>query len=482
MDISTQTLMQTFYDVIYDSLTTPPPIPGAVAPLDATKNFLTMSFPGIPIDPAQFANPWSPLNPGGMMSASESFALLVDGAPALSPVYTTNGQSVDTLYGQVVSANVDTSSPALILRATVVKPTPRAVPKMTPLEARKKELAASPPAYRKAFEFLYSPGKDFDGKKQVIDVFARSAKYAQHLDKREKYAATSAQFMAGLLLKQGSRQKPKPAAAAPPPALKASLVALNNPDGRAVEAALKARNSEPRSSVVSIFDAAASLYELTTQGSILVPGLEWHWCEAFPANWFSDAAAPYFASVNIDRENTYTNEESRLGTSPQFDELVEGLFARKGGQSWSREAVSKTTEKLSVSFKFMRVEIRRRWLDPSLFSLAGWAMPGRPKNALSNGALTANPGLLPVIPTSMIVVRDVKISAQWSHEDKSMIQEGVAGEEVAFGPFPLGGLYKQRGLQKQLKSQFDGTTITVPGLQILGFICSLVPACPPRDG
>lgn len=106
MSVNQKQLLQSIYDLIFDTFTTPPS--GAIAGRDAAairdKTHLALLPVGNPIDVGQFANAWSPDNPTGSTAAAENFALLVDAIPSPLPIYLPSGNSVDTVYGEITGA------------------------------------------------------------------------------------------------------------------------------------------------------------------------------------------------------------------------------------------------------------------------------------------------------------------------------------------------------------------------------------------
>src|SRR4051812_30783853 len=128
MAIDQLQIMQSIYDIINDSLSLTPPRAGARPSSPST--WLSLSVPGIPVYEPDYADAWSMETPNGNMATAESLAWLIDALPALSPIYTPSGQSLDVLYGQIVSANV--MAPAAGGPAPTPGPTPRTSPARSP--------------------------------------------------------------------------------------------------------------------------------------------------------------------------------------------------------------------------------------------------------------------------------------------------------------------------------------------------------------
>jgi hypothetical protein len=247
-----------------------------------------------------------------------------------------------------------------------------------------------------------------------------------------------------------------------------------------IETAISEANGAVNSSVAGLFSAARLNYELTRRGSVFQPGLFWHMCQAMPANWVEPSAV--FAQVTLRSDTLRLNSASRF-IAPSV--VKGGLWLQRAGESaaWVRRPLPTDGPRIQISYRFARVELRRPWFDPLLLSLGGWSMPGRPRHALSTGTIQDNPGLFSLLPSSMIVARDVQISAQWTTEAAQQIDKTLSGGgSVGFGPFALAGGSTRPWAIKQLKPRFDGLTISMPQLQLIGWLNKVVPACPPLDG
>ena len=88
--------------------------------------------------------------------------------------------------------------------------------------------------------------------------------------------------------------------------------------------------------------------------------------------------------------------------------------------------------------------------------------------------------MMPLLPTSFVVARKVKISANWSKADWALITSKTSGGGgFGIGPFSISGSYAHSSSKQTFTSAMAGGTITVPGVQIIGFISQVVPYCPP---
>ena len=424
--------------------------------------------------------------------------MFTDAIPVMSPVYSDSGISVDKVYGQIVSANIAPAPPPAptppppaapvgprvlgplrpLTPLTPLKPLGVAATAVVrtaqPVDLFKAATATVSPRVQDSLKLLYTEGASMDTAGKQIRVVTETPRYRDYLEKRAAYNAVATSYMADVL-----QRKVLPTAT-PPPQVVAAFQALESTQPAEVEAAISAADGAMQSSVVGIFSAARLMYQMTQRGSLFQPGVYWHMCQAMPGNWLDPSAV--FAQVTLSSDTLRLNTASKFLASRV---AVGGLLRQRLGERavWAPRPLPTEGTRIRISYRFARVEIRRPWLDPSLLSLGGWSMPGRPKHALSTGTLGDNPGLFSLLPTSMIVARDVQVSAQWSKEAVDQIQTTLSsGGQVSFGPFALSGASTRPGAARLLKPSFDGLTISMPQLQLIGWLNRVVPACPPLDG
>jgi hypothetical protein len=121
---------------------------------------------------------------------------------------------------------------------------------------------------------------------------------------------------------------------------------------------------------------------------------------------------------------------------------------------------------LELSFEYRVVGLQRPWLKSELCHLAGWTVPGLGAGGVSNGRPTSNAGLMPVVTTRMLVVRNLVVDAHWSGTDEDRAA-GTGAGTISFGPFAVTG-----------DVSFDGTQMSRPAPQIVAWLAAVVPPCP----
>ncbi|MFT4163481.1 hypothetical protein [Shinella sp.] len=121
-------------------------------------------------------------------------------------------------------------------------------------------------------------------------------------------------------------------------------------------------------------------------------------------------------------------------------------------------------DRFSISFGLCFVKLSRPWLSNVLLNLPGWYVPNYGRASFCDAAAASGP--MAYLPTGCILIRDLKIGGQWSGSDRSAIE----GSSI-FGGFSLLGRSYDR----------ETATISVPGMQSIGWLCEPMPNLPPDD-
>lgn len=144
---------------------------------------------------------------------------------------------------------------------------------------------------------------------------------------------------------------------------------------------------------------------------------------------------------------------------------------------------------ITLKFEFMRVSIIRPWLRPDVFSARFWTYRQTfGYRQISDGydpgstGPTGPAGLMPVLPTHLIIARNVTITANFSADERKFVEETLkASGGGGWGPFSIRGSYQTTTTSEDVEGSFDGTTLRVPNPQIIGFAGTLLPRSPNPD-
>lgn len=121
-------------------------------------------------------------------------------------------------------------------------------------------------------------------------------------------------------------------------------------------------------------------------------------------------------------------------------------------------------DRFELSFDYCMVNLRRDWFDRSLLNCSKlWYSKALEKNFFSNGMKdSSNQGELKCMTTAMILVKNLKISANWSTQDLANSEESMS-----LGFFNIA--------DSRINSKNE---LINPGIQALGWICEVFPALP----
>jgi len=461
MAIDEEKMMQSVYDTLFSVYTDPPP--GGMEPgSQREKTFLTYIPGGNPIDIEQFANPWSPNNLEGSTAATENFSTLVDQIPSANVAYSPNGNTVSGIYKQIVEG------------AQVLPPP---------------ENPEAKAAFEKAFNFLNTEGTDYDDEGKPITVPVDSPVYRNYKAKQLAYANALQAFMASYSKYKKMTPEDQREWSLVGPGFQRLLTDawndLQTAQAKRVEDNVAVLAQSATNQVGRVFADAQQKFSLLRRAGLDNPLDLWWASYAFPANWFSESAAGSWAQRTFSSSSYELNESSNFtqyggGASVSF-----GLWSVGGGASHTSEKhhMDSETSGLEVSFRFARINIVRPWVNPLIFSLPNWSWPGIAPGGFSSGnPKNAQDSPFTLLPTAFIAVRDLRITASWGRQDYDFAKEATSGSaSVGWGPFRVGGSYSSSSSTKKFKSKLESNSIITPGLQIMGWLCTVVPKCPPES-
>jgi hypothetical protein len=446
MAIDQTQMMQAVYDAIFNAIATVPP---GTSPTIANP-ILVVARPGLAVDPKDFTNALSATNPTGLTSSLEVFSDVIDPAPAFSAAYTP-GASFEASYGEVTKGQADPNTP-------------------TPQQQA---------AFDKAKGLV------------VNDNGGQTPGVAAYLKAQAAYSAAILNYNSaywGADLTTGAGQRAWQAKAGPLQAtIKSSFSALSATQPGVYQGALDTMSQFGASSGDSALAAANQVYTAAGITSVLPGAGGTFWpAYAYPTDWMDSTSDSAYTEVTITSSALKTSKTSSYNAYSASGSASWGLWSVGGSSSgqFTHNTMSQSSSDLSVDFKFARVIVSRPWLNSGIYSLRGLQVGGRKEGAFSTGqANVQNSGITPLLCSSIIVAKEIKIAASWAQADADFISNSItASADVGWGPFKISGSYDHSSSSETMSSTFDGTTLTLPGLGIIGFVCTLVPLSPAIDG
>ncbi len=541
MSIDQAAMIRAIYDTIFAAYTQPP-APGLPAVGTPEDLFLTLEWPGQQLDPSQFQNPWSPQNPQGSPTATEYFANSVNAVPALSATYRDSGVTVEEVYKELLLLTaVDTLTSGENPLANVFLDAKKTF-EFSQLSSAIDPMLFYHPAYATPGDWY-----DEAASQSWAQVIIRSSQLRDQPNSPFTQTGGIEQVKLGVWkVPSGVVAKIDPATirrlkqlVPADPSVRSRILARAQPPTADVVKSLPTYSTDQlnyQNAQDEYDNAVANLNANRFQYDLLDPAQKQQWDKLAPnleaavqSTWNRLQQTP---QVDLERvqPQVVLREPPILDRKPNvpinsappnsriaplnaliLDRIPSGVekVDPKGVELARRrldnlrvlqkpalnyealrqylqikdDSLDSETSNLEISFRFCRVAIRRPWLQLSLLKLMGWHMVGQPAGSLSNGHLVNNPGLLPLLPTAFIAIRDLQIRGTWSQKDRSIAELSTAGSgNVGFGPFALSGRYGTDQAGNVYTARFDGQTLSAPGLQILGWINQLIPFSPPSAG
>ena len=225
-------------------------------------------------------------------------------------------------------------------------------------------------------------------------------------------------------------------------------------------------------------------------------------------------------SMYWNNEQTATSQSSHggffgIGSASESSSNADQHSANGDASAYVfHQNMSNAFSDLEVDLEWALVSIYRPWLISDLFYMNNWYIQGERANCISDGQIhtqvrSAAP-MLPLIPQQMLVIRNVSIkSSSWGDNTATLNQlyggdqgstdasQSSAGGSVgaAWGPISFGGAaqhsdnkaqgggsgYSAGSALTSRQASFDGTTLTINGAQVIAFLSDVVPPSPKID-
>jgi hypothetical protein len=454
-----QQVLSSLYSRLYDAITFSP---GSSQPaaFDKQTTFLQFSKSEA-LNPQDFANAATPVNPTGDLNAAETFSRMVDVVPAVQADYTPSAETVSTVYSNIVNG-ANTSAQVDPAQVTI---------------------------YQEAFSFLNSETKikDFMGKETTSTgpstiAAAYQANLTAYVTAVSAYRTAYLNYDLTDVKQQRQWQANEPVLRN---AVNQTYTTWRNQGAPQVEEAQAALVSSVNSSVRNaIQDAQRSVSSINQMASSLGQD-PWFLSYALPTNWADPAAAANFTNLTLTSANLNTSSDSQYSSYGGGASWGGGLWSVGGSAQHSSGSTQSHMDanNISLSAKIGVVRIFRPWLHEFLFRMQGWYIDSEESGGISNGQLAGNEGgLLPLIPTAFVVARDISISADFSDQDKSHIESATSGSaSVGWGPFSISGSYSHSESHDTFSSSFSGGQLNVPGIQVIAWVSEIVPMSAPLN-
>jgi hypothetical protein len=215
-------------------------------------------------------------------------------------------------------------------------------------------------------------------------------------------------------------------------------------------------------------------------------GVDFYYTTLIPGSFAkSNQGWTEFSFFRNDVDNHY--DFSQKGGSGKAGLVLGDLNVAANGTHSRTDLSSKVdTSTFSLRFKIAQVPIVRPWFNPSFLVSKYWRFdPNNPAHAnefLCNGESPPQ-GLLPAYTTTCVFIKDLQLQFGTSQQLVNEVRtHSEGGGAVMWGPFCVGGKYASDGMHRNVHSSIDSQSITVPGMQLIGFKCHVMPKTPAPVG
>ena len=204
----------------------------------------------------------------------------------------------------------------------------------------------------------------------------------------------------------------------------------------------------------------------------------------FPSKFWDDNHTSSWTRFSMSHDEVHkisTASETKWGgkTGGNF-----GLWNFGGSANYHEIKTSSETDTNfeSIEFDVLRVPLRRSWWDANIFESKAWKFhPDLDSTPLSDGA-TPPSGQMVGYVSSLIIVRNVVIKMDTTSEKNSYAMSEISGSASGgWGPFSLKANYYRKDERTTHDFVKDNNSITIEGMQIIGFECTLIPKSPNPD-
>jgi hypothetical protein len=231
----------------------------------------------------------------------------------------------------------------------------------------------------------------------------------------------------------------------------------------------------------------------------IASGSDFYYTSVVPGNFARSAGWTKFGFASGDMNSSTSSNWSSSRWNASVAGGYLGIFGGSGSHSESRasEEYHGTfhSDFFNLSFEICQVPIVRAWFPPSFLISRTWRFdqnnPDTKSEMISDGG-TPPTGLVPAYPTSMIVIRNLSLGLGESDSFSNFISSrqsssSSGGGFVSFGPFFLGGnasnLSSGGRSDRNWGYSYKNQSMTVPGMQVIGFKCHVFPKRPdPNPG
>lgn len=218
-------------------------------------------------------------------------------------------------------------------------------------------------------------------------------------------------------------------------------------------------------------------------------GIPFHEVRTIPnAKTLKDDAG--WTTVTVDTStDKYSESMSKLNAGASVKGSY-GLFRGAASGDYSKDSSMKamSSSSMKITFQVKRALIYRPWLNSIVFKAGFWKINGDLDAAKAYMTISAGKGIdgtdhgtevMPLLPTEVLLARNVKIESKFTAEQISEITKAMSGKGAAsFGPFALTAHFSKNSKSYDRTASVSTGSISFNEPQIIGFYCDVLGKAP----
>jgi len=192
------------------------------------------------------------------------------------------------------------------------------------------------------------------------------------------------------------------------------------------------------------FAAAALSGARTSYATSALPSTDgtttqWRPVYATPATWMDLGNDAAFRKVTVDLSGTATGATAtRLSTIGGGQAVMRWTVVDANGDTTTAPIASGTTLD-AIVLDVRQVTLQRPWLDMSVLTSSGIAVPGQDAGFLSSGDVDDNDGSLPLLPTAFWLARSATLRGTIAPSDAKVLGQADDDTHVTLGGIAVAG-------------------------------------------
>ena len=229
----------------------------------------------------------------------------------------------------------------------------------------------------------------------------------------------------------------------------------------------------------------------------IASGSDFYFTSLVPGSFATSAGWTQFTFSSGDFGQSSSSSSNWNSMSESGGASFMGIFGGTESHSSSSSSSSYTgkfnSDNFGLSFEICQIPIVRPWFKTAFMTSKAWRFdqdnPDSKGDVLNDGGSPPK-GIMQAYPTSVIFVRKLRLTlgessgfSDWYNSQTSSSTGG--GGYVTFGPFVAGGggSVGSGSAEHSYDSgaHWDGQSITVDGMQIVGYRCHIFPKSPNPD-